>query len=516
MSQGLKKTLIKGTLILTIAGAVTKLLGFYNRIFLSNTIGAKEIGIFQLIFPIYMITHCICCTGFEMGITKYVAEETAYGNKRNVIQYLKTSLSLSMILSIICSIILYFNSNAIAVLFLKQADCGRCLYLLSFALPFISLKDVILSYFYAIKNTQMPAFCQLFEQSTRVATIWLLGSYCTNIENDASLAAYGLIAGEILSSLISLLFVPSMKNSILAIHSSKEIILPKTTILKRLLSYSVPLTVNRLLITLLSSIESVLIPLSLSQKLHNEDLALEIYGTLTGMALSFILFPSAITNSLAMVLLPAISEAKAQKQNRIIQKCASLSLHYCLLLGILCTAIFLFFGKNLGMAVFHNETAGEFISTLSWLCPFIYIGTTFTSILNGLGKTSVTFINNVINTSIRIIAIIIGIPLLNLKGYLFGLLISYAALALLSIWQVNKTASIQFNAQNSILTPILMAMFASTIALISNYGLYQLGITSKLIMLGISVVLLCSIYCAGLYIIDCNCSEPSIFIKNMQ
>ena len=46
---------IKGTLILTITGLVTRVIGFYNRIFLSHLIGAKELGIYQLIFPIYLV-----------------------------------------------------------------------------------------------------------------------------------------------------------------------------------------------------------------------------------------------------------------------------------------------------------------------------------------------------------------------------------------------------------------------------------------------------------------------------
>ena len=50
-----KQTIIKGTLILTITGIATKLLGFYNRIFLTRLIGVKELGVYQLIFPVYLL-----------------------------------------------------------------------------------------------------------------------------------------------------------------------------------------------------------------------------------------------------------------------------------------------------------------------------------------------------------------------------------------------------------------------------------------------------------------------------
>ena len=54
------------------------------------------------------------------------------------------------------------------------------------------------------------------------------------------------------------------------------------------------------------------------------------------MALPFVLFPSAITNSLAVVLLPAVSEAQAQNQPDKIERTISMALRYSLYMGILC------------------------------------------------------------------------------------------------------------------------------------------------------------------------------------
>ena len=55
MSIMSKRTIIKGTLILTITGILTKCLGFYNRIFLTRVICVKELGTYQLIFPLYIL-----------------------------------------------------------------------------------------------------------------------------------------------------------------------------------------------------------------------------------------------------------------------------------------------------------------------------------------------------------------------------------------------------------------------------------------------------------------------------
>ena len=52
--------LITGTILLTAAGLLSRVLGFFYRIFLSRTIGAEGLGIYQMIFPVYGIFLSVC------------------------------------------------------------------------------------------------------------------------------------------------------------------------------------------------------------------------------------------------------------------------------------------------------------------------------------------------------------------------------------------------------------------------------------------------------------------------
>ena len=63
MSQ--KHLLIKGTLILTLTGFITKIIGFLYRIFLSQVIGAQGMGIYQLIFPIHSLCFALAVGGIQ-------------------------------------------------------------------------------------------------------------------------------------------------------------------------------------------------------------------------------------------------------------------------------------------------------------------------------------------------------------------------------------------------------------------------------------------------------------------
>ena len=75
----MKKSLLRGALLLTIAGVITKIIGFFYRIFLANTIGAEGMGIYQLIFPIYSVCFSLCASGIETSISKLIAEKYATG-----------------------------------------------------------------------------------------------------------------------------------------------------------------------------------------------------------------------------------------------------------------------------------------------------------------------------------------------------------------------------------------------------------------------------------------------------
>ena len=143
-------------------------------------------------------------------------------------------------------------------------------------------------------------------------------------------------------------------------------------LLEHFFSFSIPISVNHFCLTIISSLETMLIPFMLEIFFHSHSQALETYGTLTGMALPFLFFPATIVNSLSVMLMPAISSAYDQKQHRQMENTISVSLHFCLLIGIFSTFAFLIYGTVLGETIFHSKEAGQYVYLFSVLCPFMY------------------------------------------------------------------------------------------------------------------------------------------------
>ena len=93
-------------------------------------------------------------------------------------------------------------------------------------------------------------------------------------------------------------------------------------------------------------------------------------------------------------------------------------------MGAVFATIFLLFGSLIGSMLFDSRLAGDFMRTLAWICPFLYINSTLISILNGLGRANRSFLINAGGLSIRILGVWVGIRLWGMQGYLWGLLTS--------------------------------------------------------------------------------------------
>lgn len=411
----LNNPLIRATLLLTCAGFLSRIIGFVYKLFITNKAGAYGIGIYQLTAPTASIVFALCSAGIQTGISNFCA------SSKEKHGWLRAGILISMPLTFIISFLCYYNSEYISTHFLLNKSCAPLLKLLSLSFPFSSLHNCINGYYFGQKKAGIPAFSQLLEQIIRVLSTYIYCCYCEQygIEITAVCACVGNIFGEVGACtfcIIALFFHKHFKKPVILSCSINN--------LKKLFSYSLPITSNKLLMHLLVSGETILIPAQLRIFGYSEADALSLYGILTGMALPLIMFPSALTNSLSVMLLPEISGANAHNNKTAISRTLSLCLKFCLGMGFFFTIFFITAGGKIGALIFNEALVSDFVNILAWLCPFIYLTGTLASILNGLGKTTTTFIHNIISILIRICCLIISVPKIGINGYLFGLLLS--------------------------------------------------------------------------------------------
>ncbi len=529
-----QRTLIMSTLFLTATGFLSRILGFFYRIYLSRTIGAEGMGIYQMIFPVYGICFSLCAGSIQTAISRFTAAEKSKGK-----QALLAGFCVSFSMSLVLAGLIWSQADVIAVHILREPRCAELFPALALAIPCTAVHACICGYYYGKEKVQVPAVSQLIEQCIRIFTVYIVADifYAREVEMTALVAVIGLVVGEAGSALFALLSFCIFQASGVSFHenlqesatlsqistpadSSLQSTTPLTSVAQHkhtlpthttssvfstlipLMTLATPLMANRLIMNLMQSAEAILIPNQLKVFGLDNSQAVSIYGVLTGMAMPFIMFPSAIINSLAVVLLPTVARQQSFGNHAGIKNSISMSFRYSLYMGVLCIGIFTEFGPELGMTVFDNSDAGTFITILAWLCPFLYLATTMGSILNGLGKTTATFTNNFITITIRLLFVFFGIPRFGILACLWGMLASEIFLVLLHYVSIYRLLNFTPNVWETILKP--------TFCLLSALAIYQLlpaelpwpqtlGFISEqiqtLLFLGFRIIFVGIVYC---------------------
>lgn len=422
-----RSSLIKGTLILTLAGTLSRFIGFFYKIFLSRTIGAEALGIYQLIFPLFAFCLALSCGGLQTAISRYTASSKTDRIARS---YLTIGTTLSLVLSFFCAIFLFRYADFLSLHLLGEARCEPLLRIMAVAIPFACIHACISGYYYGRKKAGIPSASQLVEQLIRVLGVWLVCSILTEQQQEftAAIAVWGLVFGEVASALFSLTALSAKKNTVFQKSAFQKITTKAFYDLKartsNLCSMAIPLTVNRVSLSLAQSLENILIPLSLRSFGYSSEDALSVYGILTGMVFSTIMFPAVLSNSLSAMLLPEIAKAQAEKKEQQIAHLIRKTIESSLVFGFLCTLLFLLGGSYIGVFLFGNHLAGVYIRTLSWISPFLFLSGTLCSILHGFGKPKTVLALNIIGSCIRIFCIFYFVPMIGIRGYLWGMLAS--------------------------------------------------------------------------------------------
>lgn len=436
--------LIMGTAILTITGLVTRIIGFFYRIYLSRLFGEEGMGIYQLLSPVLALSFSLTAAGFQTAISKFVAaqagrENTAFPSRRPMAM----GLLLTVPLSLACTVVLFLESDPIATYLLQEPRTAAMIRILAPSIPLSAIHACINGYFYGIKKAGVPAGTQLFEQCCRVACVYLVSAHILAQGQSPSInvAVLGLTIGEGCSMLAALLAAwvhfsrpgcgfpraAGHLRSRLADTPARPPASPQPSSVPgygQLLGMVIPLTANRIVLNLLQSVESVSIPAGLRSYGYDTATALSVYGVLTGMSFPMIFFPNALTGSVSVMLLPMISESYARGDDEGIRRAILRTVKYCFFLGFICMGFFLLTGKILGEGLYKSPLAGHFIRTLSLICPFLYLDTTLSSILQGLGMAGRLFLINVTSLLVRLLFILLAVPHMGIQGYLYGLLAS--------------------------------------------------------------------------------------------
>ncbi|NLN14438.1 MAG: polysaccharide biosynthesis protein [Tissierellia bacterium] len=500
MSKG--NSFIKGAAILGIAGVIVKILGAIYRIPLGNIIKPEGMGYYQTAYPFYVLMLTISTSGVPVAIAKLVSEKSAIGDYRNAYKVFKVALTGLFMAGILTSLFVLINARDI-VNSLGNPNAYYALIALVPALFFVPIMSAFRGFFQGRQNMVPTALSQIAEQFFRVLmglgiTLLLLDYGIPIAAGGASFGgSIGAIAGTIA---IYIVFLTNKKRINEEIQSSpiKEEY-RVSAIVKDLLMIAIPITIGSAITPILDAIDASMVIKRLQLINYTEEIANELYGQLKGYAQTLINLPQVFSVSIAMSLVPAISNARARKQKAEIEGIVNSGIRITLLIGLPCAfGLFVLARPIIELLYFSNtqetiSSIGEILQYLSFGVIFLTLVQALTSMLQGLGKPLIPVINLFIGAIFKVIItyILLVVPSLNVKGAAIGTVSAYAVACILDLISLRILTRMSFNFKDIFIKPFISAALMALVVKLSYLAIINI-IGSKLatlvsIMVGVII-----------------------------
>ena len=453
-----KRTFVKNTAVMTGCSLLLRLCGILFRIFISNRVGAEGMGLYQLVFSVYILGATFATGGLTTAVTRLAAGRLAHRDRPGVGRLMRLAALCCLLVGGVSALGLYIGAPVIGQL-IGDSRAVAAVSVSGIALPFIGVSSCLKGYFMARRRAWPPCLSQLVEQAVRIGGILLLLN--TVWDGTLGMACLLIILGDALSETVACLYLLVAYRRDLRREARTFPALPASHpaigLLRPLLHIAIPLTAGRYLSTALRTIENVFVPNRLTLYTGSDSLSLVQFGAVKGMALPLIFFPSALLMTVSSLLIPELSDAFELGQKRQVSRLVERSLHVTLLGAIAVGGLFTLLGRGLGEWLYGDPLVGLLLQILGPLTPVMYLDSVVSGMLKGLGQQVHSLWYSVADSGVRIALIWLLLPRFGLTGFLFVMLVSNLLTCLLSTHRLLTVSGTPFRWGRWLVKPALCA-----------------------------------------------------------
>lgn len=463
-----KQSLLKGTMILGIATIFARFLGMFFRIPIQGLIGDQGMGYYQMSYPLYM-TFVAIATGVPIAMSKLISEFNARNDVGAIRQVLNQTLKIMIPLGIIASFLMLYFGNNIVTLLKWDKKSYYSFMIISTAPVFVCIMCTFKGYFQGLQNMNSTAVVQIIEQIGRV----VFGVFCAyillpkGIEYAAAGAAFGTVVGGLLGSIYLVVKYIAVRPKVTKVRIKKN-----KNIIKALMDAAVPISIGAAVGTIMSLIDSIIVPQRLLRAGYTIEESAVLYGQYTGKAMTLQNIPLALSIALCASLVPIVSEVYSIRNQNELSRRINMVFKLSFVIGIpSCLGLF-FLAKPIMGLVFMRDVAGyEILKLLSLSVPLIIITQTTTSILQSCGRymKPVYYLGVGCVFKIVITCALVSNPRFNIYGAVIGSIVGYAVTSILNIAETKKLLGVNISFYEVFIKPL----FVSLIMIISVVFIYN-------------------------------------------
>ncbi len=328
-----KKSLVKGALILSVAGIICRLLGVLFRIPLSNIVGNYGIGLYQLIFPLYSLLLIISSAGIPVAISKMIAR--VRDDRQQTKQIFVNALVTLMILGAVITFMFLVLARPIA-LWQGKPEIWPLYLAIAPAVWFVCVISALRGYFQGLNQMAPTAVSQIVEQAVKVVVG--LGLAFWLIRYSILWAVCGAILAVAVSELVALVVLLIMYwVQTRQRHSENNPVQPKPKkllswhVIRQIFRISAPIMVMSLAFPMVQLFDSFYLVNALTR--NGVAQATELYGIATGAVHTLINLPSVVGIAIATVMLPMVARSFQQGDKQALHKKIWLTLGFTAVYG---------------------------------------------------------------------------------------------------------------------------------------------------------------------------------------
>ncbi|MBQ8524091.1 MAG: polysaccharide biosynthesis C-terminal domain-containing protein [Clostridia bacterium] len=442
--------------------------------YVSAKIGSESMGLFTLVMSVYGLSVTFATSGVNLAAVRLTAERTAFlvdscaesaAYKRTVRSVMIACSLYSLMFGMTTGILLWFASPFVGGYLLGDIRTVLSLRVLALSLPAISLTSALSGCFTGLRKVYKNALSSLIEQSAKI--ILISGALCVGVPILTDRVEYACLAvvgggavSEGLSLIVNVVMYAFDSKRPAGCAKGKNKYRITATHVRDTAAVSLPVALGAYARQGLSTAEHLMIPWSLKKSGLSDSSALSVYGVLHGMVFPMILFPSAVVSSAAGLLIPELAELHALGKKREEQSVMRTSLGCCAMFSVGCAALFLFFGDELGTALYRSKDAGRMIRLCAPLVPVMYTDMVVDCVLKGIGEQLASMRINIIDSFLSLVFVVILVPRWGIKGYIVSVYVCEILNFFLSFSRLRRVTGIDIGIPQLIIRPCFLCLFA--------------------------------------------------------
>ncbi len=446
-------SVLAGTVLLTVIGLFSQVVGFLYRIVLSRLIGAETMGLYQLVMPVYSMFMSMTAVGLTVAVSTLSAKFHALGDSGAIRDTLRRAVGCFFRMAVPLGILVIVASDPISVYLIGDARTRLGIVLLVPCVLLTGVENLHKHCFYGIGRVGPPAATETAEQLIRSAAVigLLLLLQPRTGEQKVGIIVTGMVLCEIFSAVtLTVLFRRHWRREPVAagVHWVDR---------RQLMEIAIPVSMTSLLGTILGSANAVLIPSRLVVGGMEASEAMSAFGVMCGMTMPLLAMPTGFVGALCLTMVPDLARRTAGGDRRAAGRFLDRVLSATSILMAPAMALLAVIGPTVGQAVYKEPAVGEYVTWLAIGTLLSCYQMVLSGALNGLDLQKLGARNAIISDVVQLLFTYFTVPQWGLAGFVVGFVLSSLVGMALNLGSVLHATGLKLKAYRWFVRPILSA-----------------------------------------------------------